>query len=82
MVSVSMLCMLAGLILPVIGVAPAEATKFDRAASTPWRRLIQTLGLAGALAMLSALAGWWLPALVLCAICLLLLVISLRYAKL
>lgn len=81
-VLVSILCMLAGLILPVIGVAPAEAAKFDREASTPWRRLIQTLGLAGALAMLSGLAGWWLPALVLCAISLLLLVISLRYAEL
>ena len=65
----------------MIGVAPAEAAKFDREASTPWRRLIQTLGIASALAMLSGLAGWWLPALVLCAISLLLLVISLRYAQ-
>jgi len=81
MVTVSALCMLAGLILPVIGVAPAEAAKFDREASTPWRRLIQTLGVTSALAMLAGLAGWWLAALVLCAICLLLLVISLRYAK-
>ena len=79
-VIVSVLCMLAGIILPVIGVPVAEAARLDRQASSPWRRLIQTLGIASALAMLSGLAGWWLPALLLFAISLLLLVISLRYA--
>jgi hypothetical protein len=80
-VLVSLLGMLAGYILPVVGVSAAEAARFDRQASTPWRRLIQTLGIASALAMLSGIAGLWLPALMLCAISLLLLVISLGYSN-
>jgi hypothetical protein len=81
-VIVSMLCMLVGFILPVVGVSAAEAARLDMEASTPWRRLIQTLGIVSAMAMLSGLAGWWLPALLLFAISLLLLLLSLRYANL
>jgi hypothetical protein len=76
----SVVCMLAGMFVPVIRISPGEALRYDREASTASRRLVQTLGIASALSMLLGLAGWWLPALVLCAVDLLLLVISLRYA--
>jgi hypothetical protein len=76
----SVMCMLTGMFVPVVGISPGEALRFDREASMASRRLVQTLGIASALAVLLGLAGWWLPALVLCAVNLLLLVISLRYA--
>ncbi len=76
----SMLLMLAGLILPALGLEGGEARRFDRAASTATRRLVQVLGICSATAMLAGFNGWWAAALVLCAVCVLLLSISLRYA--
>ncbi len=76
----SMLLMLAGLILPVVGLEGGDARRFDRAASTATRRMLQVLGICSAAAMLAGFNGWWAAALMLCTVCVLLLAVSLRYA--
>jgi hypothetical protein len=43
-------------------------------------RVVQALGFVVILAMFAASMGWWIPAIVLCVITILLVVISLRFA--
>jgi hypothetical protein len=43
-------------------------------------RVVQALGFVVILAMFAASMGWWMPAIVLCVITILLTVISLRFA--
>jgi len=80
-VLVSMLCILAAMILPAIGLSPSEAARLDREASSNRQRLYQSLGVSSGLALLSGLAGWWVAAVILFIISLFLVVISLRAAE-
>jgi hypothetical protein len=79
-VAVSALCMLAGMLFPVVGLTSVQAARFDREASSPRRRLIQVLGVCSAVAALGSLAGFPLAGLLLSFVCILLIVISLRHA--
>jgi hypothetical protein len=76
----TMLCIIAGIVVPSLGLRPSEAAAFDREASSNARRSSQALGVAASAAVLAAFAGWWLAAVVLCVGGVLLLVISLRYS--
>ncbi len=77
---IGLLCLVAGLLLPAVGLTPAELVLFDSEASTNSRRALQALGVASASALFAGLMGWWLPAMLLLAVSLLLLVMVLPYA--
>ncbi len=64
--------MLAGLVLPALGLNPSEAVQFDVEAGTNRRRTAQALGVASTAGVLAAVMGWWLIALLLLAVSLLL----------
>jgi hypothetical protein len=80
-VVVSSLFMVVGLILPASGLSQDQAMRYDLAATSNTRRSTQVLGLATELAILPALGGLWLLAVVLIVISLLLLLISARYSQ-
>jgi len=79
-VGIGLLCLLAGVLVPGLGLTPNEARQFDSEASTNSRRALQALGVTSATALLASLMGWWLLATLLLAVSLLLLVMVLPYA--
>ncbi len=70
--------MIAGLVLPALGLPADQAAQYDNEASTDLRRGSQAVGISTTIAMLTGLLGWWLGATIFCAISILLLVILLR----
>jgi hypothetical protein len=76
---VSLLGMAGGLVLPTLGLTPQQAARYDAEAGTERRRTAQALALATSAALLAGLEGWWLFAVALSAVSVLLLVIALRY---
>lgn len=67
-IALGLISMLAGLMLPALGLNPVEAVRFDRDAGTNRRRASQALAVAATVGLLAGLMGWWLIALVLLAI--------------
>lgn len=76
---ISALCMIAGLLWPAIGFRLHREAAYDGTSGSNGQRPARALGLATAFGILAALGGWWLLALILMAISLLLLLISIRY---
>ncbi len=76
-VVMGLICLLASFIVPALGLTAGEATQFDTQASSNPGRASQALGLTAALALLSGLLSWWVPATVLIAIGLLLIPVAL-----
>ncbi len=78
-IAIGVLCLLTGLLLPAIGLAPTEAIKYDAEASTNSRRSAQALGVMSVCALFAGLMGWWLLAMLLLAVSLLLVVMLAPY---
>jgi hypothetical protein len=78
-IGIALLLILAGLVVPTVGLTPGQANRFDNEASSNARRASQALGVASASALFAGLMGWWLPAMLLLAVSLLLLVMVLPY---
>ncbi len=79
-IALGLLCLLGGLLLPSVGLTPSESVRFDAEASSNSRRAAQALGISSVCALFAGLMGWWLIAMLLVAVSLLLLVMRLPYA--
>lgn len=79
LLAASLLAMAGGVVLPALGLTAQQAARYDAVAGSDSRRTAQALAVATTAAVLAGLEGWWLLAVVLSAVSLLLLVIALRY---
>lgn len=75
--AIGLLCILAGLILPVLGVSQVERVRLDQEAGTNRGRATQALSVASTIGLFAGLMGWWLIALLLLVISVLLLLMGL-----